>query len=319
MRHEDLSRRTFVHVAGLATATLAAKPASILAAKPAAVNRPICVFSKHLQWLDYKDMAEVVAEIGFDGVDLTVRPGGHVLPEKVRNDLPRALAAVKAAGISMPMMTTKITDPDDAITASILKTAQQCGVGVYRMGYWTYDKNKTVMQSLDALKPKMKKLAALNEQYNIHGAYQNHAGTRVSAPVWDLWELLKDLDPNWIGSQYDVRHATVEGGKSWQLGMKLVSPFIRSTVIKDFRWEKKDGKWKDVHVPLGEGMVDFKQYFKLVKSLNIAGPISLHFEYPVYDKANKNLSQKERRRQTITAMRRDLTALRKMLKEAEIF
>lgn len=319
MRYEELSRRTFVRAAGLATVALAAKPASILAAKQPAAKQPICVFSKHLQWLDYKDMAEVVAEIGFDGVDLTVRPGGHVLPEKVRDDLPRALAAVKAADISMPMMTTKIVDPDDALTASILETAQQCGVEVYRMGYSTYDKNKTVMQSLDALKPKMKKLAALNEQYNIHGAYQNHAGTRVGGPVWDLWELLKDLDPNWMGCQYDVRHATVEGGKSWQLGMKLLSPFIRSTVIKDFRWEKKDGKWKDVHVPLGEGMVDFKQYFKLVKSLNIGGPISLHFEYPVYDKANKKLSQKERRRQTITAMRRDLTALRRMLKEAEIF
>jgi sugar phosphate isomerase/epimerase len=184
------------------------------------------------------------------------------------------------------------------------------------MGYLTYDDKKTVMQSLDSLKPKMKKLAALNEQYNIHGAYQNHAGRRVGAPLWDLYHLLEGLDPRWIGSQYDVRHATVEGGKSWQVGMKLLSPFIRSTVIKDFRWEKKDGKWKDVHVPLGEGMVDFKQYFKLVKSLKIGGPISLHYEYPVYDKANKNLSQKERRRQTITNMRRDLTVLRTMLKEA---
>ncbi len=318
MRYEELSRRTFIHAAGLATAALTTKPVSAPAAtKQAAVKRPICVFSKHLQWLDYKEMAEVVAEIGFDGVDLTVRPGGHVLPEKVRDDLPRALEAVKAAGISMPMMTTKISEPDDPLTANILKTAEQCGVGYYRMGYLTYDDKKTVMGSLDALKPKMKKLAALNEQYNIHGAYQNHAGTRVGGPVWDLWELLKDLDPNWMGCQYDVRHATVEGGKSWQLGMKLLSGFIRSTVIKDFRWEKKDGKWKDVHVPLGEGVVDFKRYFKLVKSLNIGGPISLHFEYPVYDKANKNLSQKERRRQTITNMRRDLTALRRMLKEAK--
>ena len=131
-----------------------------------------------------------------------------------------------------------------------------------------------------------------------------------------LYHLLEGLNPRWIGSQYDVRHATAEGGKSWQVGMKLLSPFIRTTVIKDFRWEKKGGKWKDVHVPLGEGMVDFKQYFKLVKSLNIGGPISMHFEYPVYDKANKNLSQKERRRQTIEIMKKDLQKLRSMLKKA---
>ena len=36
----------------------------------------ISIFSKHLQWLDYKDMAKVLADLGFDGVDLTVRPPG---------------------------------------------------------------------------------------------------------------------------------------------------------------------------------------------------------------------------------------------------
>ncbi len=316
MRPKELSRRTFIRAAVLATSAPATKSTTALSAKQAAVKRPICVFSKHLQWLDYRGMAEVAAEIGFDGVDLTVRPGGHVLPERVGDDLPRALEATKAAGISMPMITTRIQYPDDPLTASVLETARKCGVGCYRMGYWSYDDKKTVMQNLQMLKPRMKQLADVNERHHIHGAYQNHAGRRVGAAIWDLYYLLEGLNPKWIGSQYDVRHATAEGGYSWRLGMKLLSPFIRSAVIKDFRWEKKDGKWKDVHVPLGEGMVDFKQYFKLVKSLNIGGPISLHYEYPVYDKANKNLSQKERRRQTITAMRRDLTALRTMLKEA---
>lgn len=321
VNNKRLPRRQFIKnsaltAAGLATVVLATKPATALSAKQAAVKRPICVFSKHLQWLDYKDMAEVAAEIGFDGIDLSVRPGGHVLPERVGEDLPRALEATKAAGISMPMMTTKIQDADDPFTAHVLETARKCGVEYYRMGYWRYDDKKTVMESLHVLKGKMKQLAAVNEQHHIHGAYQNHAGKRVGGPVWDLYHLLEGLNPQWVGCQYDVRHATVEGGKSWQLGMKLLSPFIRTTVIKDFRWEEKGGKWKDVHVPLGEGMVDFKQYFKLVKSLNIGGPISMHFEYPVYDKANKNLSQKERRKQTITNMRRDLTALRTMLKEA---
>lgn len=314
MRHEKLSRRTFISAAGLATAALATNQATALAAKRTAVKRPICVFSKHLQWLDYKDMAEIAAEIGFDGVDLSVRPGGHVLPERVTDDLPRAVEEVKKAGLHVPMMTTKIQESNDKYTEPILKTASSLGIRYYRMGYLNYDDKLGVAGSLKSLKSTMADLAAINEKYHIHGAYQNHVGTRVGGPVWDLWELLKDLDPNWMGCQYDIRHATAEGGKSWQLGMKLLSPFIRTTVIKDFRWEKKDGKWKDLHVPLGEGMVDFKQYFKLVKSLNIGGPISMHYEYPVYDKANKNLSQKERRRQTITAMRRDLTALRTILK-----
>lgn len=35
----------------------------------------ICIFSKHLQRLNYNDMASLAAEIGFEGIDLTIRPG----------------------------------------------------------------------------------------------------------------------------------------------------------------------------------------------------------------------------------------------------
>ncbi|MDZ7723632.1 MAG: hypothetical protein U5R06_12725 [candidate division KSB1 bacterium] len=52
-------------------------------------------------------MARTIAEIGFDGVDLTVRPGGHVLPENVTQDLPRAVKAIEKTGLKVPMMTTR--------------------------------------------------------------------------------------------------------------------------------------------------------------------------------------------------------------------
>ena len=46
-----------------------------------------------------------------DGADLTVRPGGHVLPENVERDLPRAVKAFREAGLNIEMMATGITDP----------------------------------------------------------------------------------------------------------------------------------------------------------------------------------------------------------------
>ena len=53
------------------------------------------LFSKHLQFLDYNDMSEAAAEMGFSGLDLTVRPEGHVLPHRVLEDLPMAVEAMK--------------------------------------------------------------------------------------------------------------------------------------------------------------------------------------------------------------------------------
>jgi len=39
------------------------------------------MFSKHLEQLNYEELADTIAEIGLDGVDLTVRSPGHVLPD----------------------------------------------------------------------------------------------------------------------------------------------------------------------------------------------------------------------------------------------
>ena len=155
-------------------------------------------------------------------------------------------------------------------------------------------------------------LAVLNQKFNLHGAYKNHAGARVGGPVWDLWLILKDLDPRWIGCQYDVRHATVEGGHSWPLDMKLLLPYIKTTAIKDFYWLKEKDSWKTENCMLGDGMVDFEQYFKIYKQAKLSGPISMHFEYKIYDEAD---SLDIKRKKTMRAMAKDLKTLRAMMVE----
>src|SRR5687767_15376832 len=70
----------------------------------------IYIFSKHLQFLNYQDMAEAAAEMGFDGIDLTVRPNGHVLPARVEQDLPKAVEAMRKMGFAPLMMTTTVED-----------------------------------------------------------------------------------------------------------------------------------------------------------------------------------------------------------------
>ncbi|NCB07969.1 MAG: hypothetical protein EOM73_07400 [Bacteroidia bacterium] len=178
------------------------------------------------------------------------------------------------------MIVTEISNPDDPVSKKILKSMADLGIKYYRMGYFSFDSKKTIPQNLDQHKITFEKLETLNRKFGVCGNYQNHSGTRVGAPVWDLYHLLKDCDPEFIGVQYDVRHATVEGGVSWPLGMKLLAPWIQTTNIKDFVWQKaENGKWQIKSVPLGEGMVDFKTYFELYQSFNIEAPVSIHYEY----------------------------------------
>ena len=156
----------------------------------------------------------------------------------------------------------------------------------------------------------MAALARLNEKYNIHGAYQNHTGTRIGGAIWDIWELVKDLDPQWIGCQYDIRHAVAEGGTSWPVRMKLLLPYIKSMVIKDFFWGQEAGKWRIINCPVGEGMVDFPAYFEILNQARFDGPFSLHFEY---DLPGEELGLTRRKQATASLMKKDLNVLRSYL------
>ncbi|CAN5324063.1 sugar phosphate isomerase/epimerase [soil metagenome] len=276
----------------------------------------ISIFSKHLQWLDYAEMASLASEIGFDGVDLTVRPNGHVLPERVKEDLPKAVEAVRKAGLEVYMITTAITDPNDRYTEDIIKTAGELGIGYYRLGWFSFDKKVSIEENLSQFKKTFAGLHALNQKYKIKGDYQNHSGTQLGGSIWDLWLCIKDLNPEWIGCQYDIRHATVEGAMSWPVGLQLIRPFINTLDIKDFLWEKEGEGWKLQNVPLAEGMVDFNKFFNLVKDYEISAPISLHFEYPLGGAEHGATEIKIGKAEISKYMKQDLKTLRNWLKEA---
>ena len=124
-----MNRREWIYKTGLAGTALTLGASEIFAKPVPKITeaRKVYIFSKHLQWLDYKEMAKFVKEAGFDGVDLTVRPGGHVLPENVERDLPLAVEAFKNADLEIETITTAIEDYHQKYTELILKTSSHHG------------------------------------------------------------------------------------------------------------------------------------------------------------------------------------------------
>jgi L-ribulose-5-phosphate 3-epimerase len=306
------SRRRFLGTMALAGAALPLTGNSFgeLITFPNASARQIHIFSKPLQWLGYDALADMLVEAGAEGIDLSVRPGGHVLPENVETDLPKAVEAARKKGLKVDMIVTGIINAEEKYTESVIKTASSQGIKYYRLGYINYDDSIDITACLNKLRPDFQKLAALNKKYNIHGAYQNHTGARLGAQVWDLYELLKDLDPQYIGCQYDVRHAMVEGFNSWVNNFKLINPWVKCTDIKDYKWTLTNNKWAPESVPVGEGMVNFDTYFKLVKKYNVPGPMSIHLEYPPFERFTSVMTPAEKYKVFVTAMKKDIDAVK---------
>lgn len=278
-----ISRRTFTKKSALALGALpfASMSSPLFGSnsvqKPSGLN--VSIFSKHLQFLDYKDLGEQAADMGFNGVDLTVRPKGHVLPESVIQELPRAIEAINKGGSSCHMMTTAIDDVDNQTSINILKTASDNGIKYYRTNWYKYSKNQSMQSCLEDYQKAIENLSTFNHNHGLIGCYQNHAGTSIGGSMWEIKKLLELANLDAFGVQYDIRHAVVEGGLSWENGLKLLQKHIKTIVVKDFKWGEVNGKWKPINVPLGEGMVDFNSYFKLLKKYHINVPVSLHCEY----------------------------------------
>lgn len=300
-----MTRRSFLQVSTLA---VAAAPLGAVRAQAKTPGASLHFFSKPLQWLGYDALAETVAQAGLGGIDLSVRPKGHVEPEKVEQDLPRAVEAARKQGLNVEMMVTAFTSAADPFAERVLKTAAQCGVKVYRMGYLRYDDALGVEGSIEKNHRLMAALETLNKKCGIAGCYQNHfvwGDGLFGGAVWDIALMLKGLDPQWVGCQYDVRHAVAEAGGSWSVPLKLIAPYIRSTDLKDFAWGKKKGKWVPDDVFAGEGMVPWDKYFKLVKDLKIGGPASVHCEWELFTKEELALSEAERRSLAVRKIKRD--------------
>ena len=319
-KQEKFSRRKFIGTMAIAGAAIpfTGKSAGNLIFSPLPSARPVHVFSKPMQWLGYDALAETIAEAGAEGIDLTVRPGGHVLPEKVETDLPKAVDAARKRGLKVDMIVTGIVRAEDKFAESVIETASSLGVKYYRLGEIIYDDSVGIMENLRKIKPDFQRLAELNRKYKIHGAFQNHVGVRVGSAVWDIYEILKELDPEFIGCQYDVRHAVAEGGSSWVNGFKLINPWVKCMDIKDFKWTLNNAKWNPESVPIGEGMVNFDEYFKLVKRYNVPGPVSVHFEYPPFERFNKEVPEAEKRMLFVNAMKKDIDAVKAYLSKYQL-
>ena len=272
---------------------------------------PIVMFSKHLAELAWKDLGTAVRQAGFDGVDLTVRPGGHVLPTRVTEDLPRAVAAIRDAGSPVLMLTTGLTKPDDPAARATFEAARAVGVPRLKAGYYRYafaDARRELAEATTAFQA----LVGMARAAGVVLAYHNHSGDYVGAPVWDALQMIEGQPADATGLYFDIRHATVEGGLGgWRAAVQMAAGQLRMLAIKDFYWDKGgDGRWRVVDCPVGEGMVNWKAFAAELRAASFSGPMSLHVEY---DPGGRTAVEKTER--MLEAAVRDRTRLVALLEE----
>lgn len=298
----SLSRRDFLRhtLAGVAVAGAAHLPAQ--EQKPSR-RFTLVGFTKPFQQLSFEETADVVAEVGWDGIECPVRARGQILPEHAEEQLPKLHEALRKRGLEISVLATDVKKAGDPLTQKVLRTASRLGIKRYRLAFWKYSAQEPIPTQLKRIKADLAELAALNRELGLVGGFQNHSGADyVGAPIWDIHQLIQDLDPNHLGICFDIGHATLEGGYSWPIEARLMEPRFSAIYVKDFAWTKKGDRWQADWCPLGDGMVP-RKFFSWLKESSFSGPISQHHEYEVGSG-----------RPMIQALRKDLEILKEWLR-----
>jgi sugar phosphate isomerase/epimerase len=239
-------------------------------------------FSKFLRELDLKGMARFCTDAGFDGIDLTVRPGYPVTPDNAVATLPDAVKLFRDHGLIVGLVSapTDLSDPDGRVGRLVFEAAGKAGVAAVKPGNFQY---KPPFD--DCLKEARRRLggfARLAEKTGVRVCYHTHSGPILGNNCASLRMLLEDLDPHHVGAYVDTGHTAVNGGP---IGMELntVRPWLSLLAIKDMAWEKQRDEWVHEVVPAGQGIVRWDDVGAAVRQVKFSGTVSLHGEYVAKD------------------------------------
>src|SRR5436305_14993018 len=135
----ELSRRDFLGRCSTVACAVSLNMAEASVSHPGAgYTGTLCLFSKPLPGMDWRRLAQAAKSLGFGGIDLTVRRGGHVQPERAAEDLPKAVVAIREEGLDVPMITTELTSADDLAARVIFSTAAKLSIPFFKLGYYQY-------------------------------------------------------------------------------------------------------------------------------------------------------------------------------------
>ena len=283
----ELTRRKLLQAAG----TLAVGTSLQAAPAPESKKPQVCIYSEQFQSLSIPKVCEVFKKIGADGIDLTVRPGGHIKPENAPKELPVAVATAKEHGLKILMLTTSITSADRN-AEGILATCQKLGIRKIKMGYYGGGEFGQLKKRLDDSRRQLEAVVQLAAKFEVRPCVHVHSGLTIPSNGFMLHRLIKDIPPERIGAYLDSCHMTITGGAGgWRQAVELLSPWISLVALKNFQWHKSNrdslGRqtWRTDYCRLEDGIAPIPDFVRVVHWTGYRDFYNLHTEYklPVQD------------------------------------
>lgn len=244
------------------------------------------LFTKLLRGRRLEEIAATAQELAFDGLDLLVRPGFQLEPTEPAA-IPGGVRTLERLGVSVPMITTDLTDPAMLPAERLLTACAEAGVGTVRLGYWKYDSSRGYRACFDAARRHLDALDHLARKTGVQLAIQLHGGTIHSSGSLTA-ALLAGHDPSVIGAYPDPGNQAVQDGREdWRVTFDLLRPWLCCVGVKNGGWfpamiaSSGQRQWHADWLGVPEGMVPWDVILTDLKRSGYDGLLSFHSHYEV--------------------------------------
>ena len=233
------------------------------------------VFTEPWKALSLHELASKVRSLGFDGIELPVRPGFQVAPDSVSEVLPEAVKTFADQGLRVVSVAADPTPP-------VIEACAQSGVGIVRVclevprekGYMQHEAG--LRRWLDTLVPELRR-------FSVRLGVQNHYGDNICNAM-GLRHLLEGYDPDVVAAVWDGAHCGLDGELP-HMAADILWPCLCLVNLKNARWAP-DGadafgaaRWKADFVPGPEGICSWPDVLAQLVERAYTGYVCLTAEY----------------------------------------
>jgi sugar phosphate isomerase/epimerase len=231
------------------------------------------VFTKPWPSLSATELGDKVAALGFSAVELPVREGFQVNPDRVERDLPTFAAALADRAVGIHSVASSTDEAVFAACAAVGVAIIRVMLPVGESGYLATE--KTIRQWLDDTMP-------LCERYGVQVGIQPHHGRYISDAT-GLRALIADYPSRYVGAVWDGAHDALAGQQP-EYSLELLWSHLAMVNLKNGFYLRTSGpesnaEWRTYFTTGAQGLADWPRIAAYLDSRSYAGAICLTAEY----------------------------------------